>query len=70
MNKQMEDFARNTLKKGLSNCTDFQQLMFKKMYSFDNLELPMNDVVDNMEIKKLDWAMQQVKRTLDEKEGK
>jgi hypothetical protein len=34
------------------------------MYSNDNLEMDINDVVDKMDEEKLDWAMQQVERTL------
>lgn len=65
MNKQIEEFARNTLKEGLARCTEEQQLVFKRMYSHKNLELPINDVVDGTETERLDWAMEQVQRTLD-----
>lgn len=65
MNEQIESFARNTLKQGLMECTEGQQLLFKRMYAHGNLEMPINDVVDSMETEKLDWAMQQVQRTLD-----
>lgn len=68
MNKQLHDFAVKTLKEGLALCTDYEQSIFKRMYSHQNLELPINVVVDNMEDEKLDWAMQQIQRTLDKKE--
>lgn len=64
MNKQIENFARNTLKEGLAQCTEEQQLFFKRMYSHKNLEMPINDVIDGIETEKLDWAMEQVRRTL------
>ena len=67
MNKQLQKFARDTLKEGLSQLPDNQKLTFKRMYSHKNLELPINDVVDQMEPEKLDWAMQQVQRSLDMK---
>lgn len=64
MNQQLQDFARETLKEGLKKCTDAQVDLFKRMYSHDNLELSIDDVVDNMPEAKLDWAMKQVERTL------
>ena len=39
-------------------------MMFKRMYAKGNLDMNINDVVDNMPEEKLDWAMQQVERTL------
>lgn len=69
MNSQLQTFARNTLKEGLSKLPESSQLMFKKMYSPHNLESGINDVVDAMPEDRLDWAMQQVQRSL-EKLGK
>ncbi len=70
MNKQLQDYARRTLKEGLAQCSDKSQLLFKRMYSFEDLEKSINDVVDMMEVEKLDWAMQQVQRTLTSGLGK
>lgn len=67
MNEQLEKYARDTLKTGLLSCTDAQQLVFKRMYSHGNLELSIDAVVDAMKGEDLDWAMQQVQRTLDKK---
>lgn len=64
MNNQLQEFARNTLKEGLTKCTDGQQLIFKRMYSHKDLDKPINDVVDNIAEDKLDWAMQQIENTL------
>lgn len=65
MNSQLLCFARKTLKEGLSKCSNAQHELFKRMYAKDgNLELDIETVVDNMEDGKLDWAMQQVERTL------
>jgi len=64
MNNQIQDFARQTLKDGLSQLPEDWQLMFKRMYSHENLEASINDVVDSMPEDKLDWAMQQVERSL------
>ena len=67
MNKQLQDFARATLKEGLAKCTEAQQLTFMRMYAREHLEWPINDVVDLMKDDKLDWAMQQVQNTLSKK---
>lgn len=67
MNKELQDYAREKLKKGLANCTEGQQTMFKRMYAKGNLEKPINDVVDDIPADKLSWAMSQVQRTLDKK---
>ena len=64
MNNQLTAFARETLKEGLAKCTKEQILLFKRMYSHEDLEKDINKVVDDMPDEKLDWAMQQVERTL------
>ena len=64
MNKQIEDFARKTLIKDLKNVSDGQFILFKRMYSFDDLTRNIEETVKNMPCDKLDWAMQQVERTL------
>ena len=47
MNKELEAFCKVELKKGLSKLTKAQRLLFKRMYSHENLEAKINDVVDN-----------------------
>ena len=64
MNNELQTFARDNLKKDLAQCTDEQQLFFKRMYSHKNLKADINNIVDNMSEDKLDWAMQQIERTL------
>ena len=64
MNNELQDFARRTLLDGLGQCTDGQVRKFKLMYAGGNLERSIEDVVANMPEEKLDWAMQQVERTL------
>ncbi len=64
MNKQLQDFARAELKKGLSQLADKHHMVFKRMYSHENLALPIGDVVDKMDADNLDWAMQQVQGSL------
>ncbi len=67
MNNEIQQFARNSLKRKLGLCTEAEQLFFKRLYSFEDLSLSMGEVVDNMPSENLDWAMEQVQRTLDEK---
>lgn len=64
MNKRMQQFARDSLKKGLAKLPKSNQELFKRMYSHKNLGADIDTIVDNMSEDKLDWAMQQVERTL------
>jgi len=64
MNNDLQVFAREEIKKGLSQCNDRQRDLFKRMYAYNKPELTMAEVVDAIPEDKLDWAMQQVKRTL------
>lgn len=64
INKQLDQFARQTLKEGLAQVPESWQLLFKKMYANGNLELDIDTVVDRMPEDKLDWAMQQVDRSI------
>lgn len=65
MNETLKSTAKEMLKELLAECTDGQQLMFKRMYCHRNLELPINEVVDQMPDDKIDWAMTQVERTVE-----
>jgi hypothetical protein len=68
MNSKLEKFARASLIEDLAMCTDKQESMFRRMYSKGNLELPLEEVVANLSTEKLDWAMTQVRNTLDDSE--
>ena len=63
MEPEVVDFMRMKLKIALHRCNDQQQLLFKRMYSHNALELGIETVVDNMLEEKLNWALQQVKNT-------
>jgi len=69
MNNELQDFARKTLKEGLEKCTDAEQRRFKQMYAGSgwNAGIDINMVVDEMDADRLDWAMKQVRRTLETK---
>ena len=65
MNEELQDFARAQIKNGLAKCSDEQQLLFRRMYSHTNLDASIDEAVDAMDAEKLDWAMQQISRTLE-----
>jgi len=65
MNKQLQEFARSTLKLGLAKLDAKQVMLFKRMYSHNDLLKNISDVVDDMPDESLDWAMQQVQRSLE-----
>jgi len=64
-NETLKNAAKDILKNLLSKCTEPQQMLFKRMYSHNNLELPINDVVDQMDSDKMDWAISQCERTVE-----
>ena len=64
MNNKVSDFTREEIKDGLKQLPEKWQLMFKRMYSHNNLELDIDSVVDNMPDDKLDWALTQVENSL------
>jgi hypothetical protein len=65
MNKTLSNFARDLLKLNLAKCTEAQQHLFRQMYSHKDMERPIDDVVDAMPDDKLDWAIQQCERTVE-----
>ena len=60
MDPRVEKYARMILLQDLLECTNDQQMIFKKMYSPDNLKATIVDVVDNLPEEKIDWAMKQL----------
>lgn len=64
MNKSISDFTRQQIKEGLKQLPDNWQMMFKQMYSHNNLDCDIVTVVDNMPDEKLDWALSQVENSL------
>jgi hypothetical protein len=70
MNKNIQDFARNYIKDGLKKLPERCTVIFKKMYANGNMVLDIEHVVDKMPEDKLDWAMQQVNRSIEVEERK
>lgn len=73
MNNQLQEYARDNLKEGLSQLPNGWQDKFKLMYARDNgsrsvedaIAMSINDVVDQIPADKLDWAMTQVENSLE-----
>ena len=65
MNKYQKYF--NDLQNLIVQRTDSQQHLFRRMYQDNevNLEIPITDVILNMDIEKHGIALQQVKRTVE-----
>lgn len=64
MNKILQEFAREQLKKSLHKCYPTQRRMFARMYSHKNLFLSVDEMVDEMPADRLDWAITQVDNTV------
>ena len=67
MNALLKNAAKTILKNLLVQCTDDQQMMFKRMYCHKNLELSINEAVDQMKDDKIDWAITQTERTVEKR---
>lgn len=67
MNQKVKKLYKDILKDLLSQCTEAEQMVFKRMYSHKNLELDINTVVDNMEESKYEWAIIQCEQTIAKK---
>ena len=65
MNEKLAIYARKTLKDDLRQCSKEQQTFFNRMYSYNGLDSPINEVIDNMPEEKLDHALRQVHTTLE-----
>lgn len=69
VNEILKNTAKDYLKTNLLKLPESNQLLFKRMYSHENLDASIDEVVDNVPEDKLDWAMQQVERTLSKLEN-
>lgn len=66
MNSELQNFARQQILDGLKQLTPENHMVFKRMYSHKELNAPIEAVVANMSEDKLDWAMQQVQRSVED----
>lgn len=58
------DKMRAQIKNILDSLPEENQKVFKMMYSHDDLNRPISDIVDNMVPKRLEWALTQVENTI------
>lgn len=68
MNKILQAYARNYLIENLNKCNEGEINKFKLMYSYKERSLSIEEVVRNMHVDTLDWAMMQVSTTLERKD--
>lgn len=74
MNDDLQNFARQHIKDGLEMMGPTQLRTFALMYGRkggkrsveDAVAMPLADIVNEIPPDKLDWAMQQVNRTLEQ----
>lgn len=66
-NQTLIKIAKEKLKKLASELSEEEKLIFKKMYSHENLDLSINSAIDQMDSDKIDWAMTQVENTIKDK---
>ena len=64
MHIDLEKYARNLLKERLGMLGEGHHVVFRRMYSHEDLSKPIGGVVDDMPAEKLEWALTQVDNTL------
>ena len=69
-NKTYIEMGRTYLKELLAQCSESQQMIFKRMYSHNDLEKNINQVVDDLDPNKIDWAISQCERTIENSKSK
>lgn len=68
MNDELEAYAREYIRINIKKLKDEHIMIFKKMYSPNNLEIHIDRVIDNMPKDRLNWSMIQITNSLN-KEG-
>jgi hypothetical protein len=63
-NKTLIKLAKDLLVGLLNQCSEPQQLLFKRMYYHKKLDATMEETVEQMEADKLDWAITQTEETI------
>ena len=64
MNPTLAKLGKDMLKNLLNDCTEPQQMMFKRMYCHKNLDASIEEAVDQMDESKIDHAITQCERTV------
>jgi len=68
MNKQLQKVARKFIIEGLMQLPEGHRLIFKRLYSPNDFNVSLFNIVESMPEDKLDWAMQQIERSFDKLE--
>ena len=63
MNETMEQFARNKILEGLNALESRHHLLFRRMYSHDDLNRSLDDVVSRIPLDRLSLALTQIENT-------
>ena len=63
MNKTIEEFTREEIKEKLKTLPQGNVNMFMRMYAGNNTNKTVNEVVDEMPVEKLDWALTQIENS-------
>lgn len=63
MNKTVEEFTRQQIKEKITTLPQGWVDKFVRMYAGSNTNKTINEVVDEMPVKKLDWALTQVENS-------
>jgi len=64
MNELLATKGKNTIKELLSECTRKQQKQFKRIFSHENQDISIDEVVDKLEDSKIDSALSICQRTV------
>jgi hypothetical protein len=70
---ELMKIARDKIKDGLKSCTEGQVHLFRRMYGSPkdiDVRTDINIVVDKMQDSKIEWALEQVSRTIEKNRGK
>ncbi len=59
MSRKLQQDRRNEIKRILGLLDDHNRHTFKRMYSHTDLEKDINQIVDEMPARQLQWALQQ-----------
>lgn len=65
MNKTLAEAGRNILKTLIVQCTESQQMTFKKLYYPKDLDLPIMKVIEKMDDSHIDTAISQCENTIE-----
>lgn len=63
-NETLIKISKEILKNLLSLCNESERKIFNKMHSPENIDASIDDIINNIESNKIDWAITQCENTL------